>query len=61
MGSSLASMFSDLDYYVLYEGIENDLDEKKCIDMSASYLQGYKYSRPIPIVELKNYFSKLEA
>ncbi|MBO4864918.1 MAG: EAL domain-containing protein [Eubacterium sp.] len=59
MVGSLADMFSKLNYSVLYEGVESDLDEKRCIDMSASYLQGYKYSRPIPIVELKSFFSKI--
>ena len=60
MVGSMASMFSGLDYSVLYEGVENEEDEKKCIDMSASYLQGYKYSKPIPIMELKRFFSKVE-
>ena len=60
MVESMASMFSGLDYSVLYEGVENEEDEKKCIDMSASYLQGYKYSKPIPIMELKRFFSKVE-
>ena len=60
MVGSMASMFSGLDYSVLYEGVENEEDEKKCIDMSASYLQGYKYSKPIPIMELKRFFSKAE-
>ena len=59
MVESLAGMFSDLDYSVLYEGVENDEDEDRCINMSASYLQGYKYSKPIPIIELKNFFSKV--
>ncbi len=60
MVGSLANMFADLNYAVLYEGVENDVDEKRCIKMSASYLQGYKYSRPIPIDDLKNFFSKVE-
>ena len=60
MVGSLANMFSELNYSVLYEGVENEIDEKKCISMSASYLQGYKYSRPVPIIELKNFFSKAE-
>jgi EAL domain-containing protein (putative c-di-GMP-specific phosphodiesterase class I) len=61
MVKSLASMFSDTDYSVLYEGIETEEDEERCIGMSASYLQGYRYSKPIPINELKNYFSKKNA
>ena len=60
MVGSLANMFKDLDYSVLYEGVENKNDEEMCINMAASYLQGYKYSRPIPIIDLKNFFSKLD-
>ncbi|MBR4733413.1 MAG: EAL domain-containing protein [Lachnospiraceae bacterium] len=58
MVGSLACMFSSLDFSVLYEGVETEGDEKRCTDMCASYLQGYKYSRPIPISELRNYFTK---
>lgn len=58
MVGNLANMFTELDYSVLYEGVEDEGDEKRCINMSASYLQGYKYSKPIPIIELKNFFSK---
>ena len=60
MVGSLANMFKDLDYSVLYEGVENENDEEMCINMAASYLQGYKYSKPIPIIDLKNFFSKLD-
>lgn len=60
MVGSLANMFKDLDYSVLYEGVENENDEEMCINMAASYLQGYKYSRPIPIIDLKKFFSKLD-
>ena len=59
MVGSLASMFTELNFSVLYEGVENDMDERRCINMSASYLQGYKYSRPIPIYELNKFFSKV--
>ena len=52
---SLAHMFAALNYAVLYEGVESDSDERLCLDMSASYLQGYKYSRPVPITELEAY------
>ncbi len=60
MVSYLAHMFSDLRYSVLYEGIETAEDENKCISMCARYLQGYKYSKPIPISELTSYFEKAE-
>ena len=61
MVSHLAKMFSDMDYAVLYEGIEDEADEARCKDMSAKYLQGYKYSKPIPIKQLTEYFEKWEA
>jgi EAL domain-containing protein (putative c-di-GMP-specific phosphodiesterase class I) len=54
---SLANMFDGLNYSVLYEGVEKESDEQMCIGMSASYLQGYKYSRPLPIERLQEYFS----
>lgn len=56
--SYLAHMFSDMQYSVLYEGIETEEDERKCIRMCARYLQGYKYSKPIPIEQLSEYFAK---
>ena len=56
--SKLAAMFAELQYSVLYEGVEDEADEERCINMYASYLQGYKYSRPIPIENLKDFFSK---
>ncbi|MCR4605103.1 MAG: EAL domain-containing protein [Eubacterium sp.] len=54
----LARMFSAMNYAVLYEGIETDEDEEKCIKMNANYLQGFKYSKPIPIEELVYWFDK---
>ena len=54
----LAGMFAELQYSVLYEGVENESDEKMCSGMFASYLQGYKYSRPIPLDRLTEYFEK---
>ncbi|MBO6137773.1 MAG: EAL domain-containing protein [Lachnospiraceae bacterium] len=58
MVSYLAHMFSDMNYSVLYEGIENEQDEDMCINMCARYLQGYKYSKPIPIAQLTEFFEK---
>lgn len=57
---NMANMFSDLNYSVLYEGVENESDETLCREMSASYLQGYKFSRPIPIEELRRFLEKKE-
>ncbi len=58
MVSHLAGMFAALDYSLLYEGVETEEDEKKCIRMCAKYLQGYKYSKPVPIEELTDWFEK---
>ena len=58
MVSYLAHMFTDMNYSVLYEGIEDNDDEDRCVRMFARYLQGYKYSKPIPIEQLRNYFMK---
>ena len=58
MVSTFASMFNDLNYAVLFEGVEDERDEEHCKNMFAKYLQGYKYSKPIPITELRNFFSK---
>lgn len=55
---SLADLFSKLNYSVLYEGVEDKKDEEMCRSLSASYLQGYKYSRPIPISELRKFLAK---
>jgi EAL domain-containing protein (putative c-di-GMP-specific phosphodiesterase class I) len=51
-------MFRDMDYAVLYEGVEDDGDETRCREMSATYLQGFKYSRPVPIDQLKDFLQK---
>ncbi|MCR5774576.1 MAG: EAL domain-containing protein [Lachnospiraceae bacterium] len=58
MVSYLAHMFSDLRYSVLYEGIEDENDEARCMNMCARYLQGYKYSKPVPFEKLTEFFSK---
>ena len=57
MVDTFAHMFRKLNYRVLYEGIEDDNDENRCIKMSAQYLQGFKYSKPIEIGELRSFLS----
>ena len=52
---NMADLFNDLNYSVLYEGVENESDENLCREMSAAYLQGYKFSRPIPIEDLRRF------
>ena len=55
---NLAHLFRDMDYSVLYEGVEDKRDEERCCEMSATYLQGYKYSRPVPIEKLRDFLPK---
>lgn len=55
---NLAHVFKDMDYTVLYEGVEDETDEERCREMSATYLQGYKYSRPVPIEQLRRFLPK---
>ena len=55
---TFASMFREMDYRVLYEGIESDNDEERCINMWAQYLQGFKYSKPIPIESLRDFLKE---
>ena len=54
---NMAKLFAEMDFSVLYEGVEDSGDEQRCIAMSASYLQGFKYSRPVPIDEMRHFFS----
>ena len=56
---NLAHMFKDMNYSILYEGVEDVSDEQRCLDMSATYLQGYKYSRPVPIERLRDFLQKV--
>lgn len=58
MVNTFADMFRNLDYRVLYEGIEDEKDEERCIRMYAQYLQGYKYSKPIAIERLRDFLVK---
>ena len=55
MVGSFSEIFKKADYQILFEGVENDHDEIQCIRMNAQYLQGYKYSKPIPIEQLKEF------
>lgn len=52
---TMANLFEKTDFKILYEGVENLNDEERCLDMSAQYLQGFKYSRPLPIFELADF------
>jgi EAL domain-containing protein (putative c-di-GMP-specific phosphodiesterase class I) len=55
---NLAHLFRDMHYSVLYEGVESEADEERCREMSASYMQGFRYSRPLPISRLREFLTK---
>lgn len=51
-------MLTNVGYKVLFEGVETEDEELRCREMNPNYLQGYLYSAPIKIKELRNYFEK---
>jgi len=58
MVGSFSEIFKKAEYQILFEGVEDETDEQRCINMNAQYLQGYKYSKPIPIEQLKDFLEK---
>ena len=56
---SFSDIFKRSNYQILFEGIENEQDETQCKEMNALYLQGYKYSKPIPLEELTQFLKKV--
>ncbi len=55
MVGSFSDIFKNSNYCILFEGVEDENDEIRCTGMNAKYLQGYKYSKPIPIEKLKDF------
>ena len=59
MTKNLAKTYSDLGYRILYEGIETEKDVKMCTkNLYADYLQGYYYSKPVEIENLREFLKK---
>ena len=58
MVGSFSDIFKKSHYQVLFEGIEDEEDEQRCQEMQANYLQGFKYSKPIPIEQLEDFVPK---
>lgn len=56
--NSFSEVFIKMGFEVLYEGIETDSQEQLCITSNANYLQGYKYSKPIPIEDLDRFIKR---
>lgn len=55
---SFSDIFKKSNYQILFEGVENERDESQCKEMNALYLQGYKYSKPIPMEQLKGFLRR---
>lgn len=55
---SFSDIFKKSNYQILFEGVENERDETQCKEMNALYLQGYKYSKPIPMDQLTGFLRK---
>lgn len=53
-----AEAFKRLNYSILYEGIETEEQELLCMESQADFLQGYKYSKPVPIEHLERYLCR---
>lgn len=53
-----SSAFKKLDYQILFEGVETESQISLCVASKADYLQGYKYSKPIDMSRLTEFFSK---
>lgn len=56
---SFSEIFIQSNYQVLFEGVEDDKEEQQCIEMKALYLQGYKYSKPVPMDDLTRFLGKV--
>lgn len=54
----LSEAFRDVNYELLYEGVETEANQELCISCGADYLQGYMYSKPVPIEKMRDFFEK---
>ena len=58
--SHLTSVFKEQGFVLLIEGVENEEQASYSIDKGFDYIQVYKYAKPQPVINLKDYFDKLE-
>lgn len=56
MITHLSQAFRDMDYKLLFEGVETEDHENLCTSCGSDYIQGFKYSKPIPIEDLHLFF-----
>lgn len=59
--SHLTSVFKKQGFVLLIEGVENDEQADYSINKGFDYIQGYKYAKPQPVINLKDYFNKATA
>lgn len=50
--------FREMGFSILFEGVETANQEELCLSCGADYLQGYKFSRPVKMELLPDYFEK---
>ena len=51
--------FLEAGYEILFEGVETEEDLETCKQLQSHYFQGFHFSRPIELLELKTYLQKL--
>lgn len=58
--TGLVNIFNRMGIQTLCEGVEDETEESFCKKTAFDYLQGYKYSRPIPIENLAKIKDRIE-
>ena len=56
--SHMVSVFKKQGFVLLIEGVENDEQNSYSINQGFDYIQGYRYAKPVPVINLKDYFTK---
>ena len=57
---NFSDIFKKIGYLTLFEGVETKDEEGFCFKMQADYLQGYLYSKPIPIEKLNEFLENVK-
>ena len=58
--SGLVPLLKDDGFVALVEGVENEHQHDYSVNIGFDYIQGFHWAKPLPIDELKNYFSPKE-
>lgn len=56
----MVKIFKKQGLEMLVEGVEDQIQNDYCVEMGFDYIQGYKYAKPVPVDELKNYFTMVK-